>query len=229
MKTLIGLTAALLTVGVACAADDSPEVPIKQQIEVLKEVTDILKSIKDKETAEAAKSKLDQLGEKQRKLSKEMEALAKLPKDKQEELKKKYGAMAEEAQQALEKEVGRVGKLSVAVKAIVEDTTLFKDLAKAKRDLAKYQIETLNIVVEAYKLRHAKYPVSLEVLAQKPPDGKPAMVKPEALIDPWGRPYEYNPAGERNKSIKPDIWSLGPNPDNKEGIIGNWPEKKDKK
>jgi hypothetical protein len=63
----------------------------------------------------------------------------------------------------------------------------------------------------------------------KPPTGKP-FVDADSLLDPWGKRFEYDPKGPRNKGAKPDIWSTGPDKADENGIIGNWtktePEKR---
>ena len=41
-------------------------------------------------------------------------------------------------------------------------------------------------------------------------------------MDPWGKPYRYDPKGKRNGGKRPDIWAV--HPDKTE--IGNWPEQK---
>ena len=50
--------------------------------------------------------------------------------------------------------------------------------------------------------------------------GGPYLETPDALIDPWGQPYQYNAQGPMNNGMKPDIWAVPKtNPNNK---IGNW-------
>ncbi|WP_009961278.1 type II secretion system major pseudopilin GspG [Verrucomicrobium spinosum] len=49
-----------------------------------------------------------------------------------------------------------------------------------------------------------------------------ALAKPEALSDPWGRPYQYRNPGKRDPAGY-DLYSLGP--DGVEGTpddVGNW-------
>jgi hypothetical protein len=59
-------------------------------------------------------------------------------------------------------------------------------------------------------------------LAQPDADGsRPAINSADALIDPWGRPYNYDPNGPRNNGNKPDIWAVAPDG----ALIGNWPNR----
>ncbi len=46
------------------------------------------------------------------------------------------------------------------------------------------------------------------------------MVNAEELIDPWKKPYQYDPAGPKNKGSKPDLWTATP----EKKVIGNWKE-----
>jgi general secretion pathway protein G len=94
-------------------------------------------------------------------------------------------------------------------------------LDNARRDTARLQVKTtLTQAVEAYNIRYGEYPASLLVLAQMQPDGGKPFLEEHGLVDPWGRPYEYDPQGTNNGGLKPDIWSNGPDGANP---IGNWP------
>jgi hypothetical protein len=66
-------------------------------------------------------------------------------------------------------------------------------------------------------------PESLKALAEKQPDGGPAYLEVQALTDPWGNPFQYDPTGPQNKGEKPDVWSQGP--PGAKTPIGNWPMK----
>jgi general secretion pathway protein G len=92
-------------------------------------------------------------------------------------------------------------------------------LDDAKKQVAATQTkQTLTTAVETYKIDHDDWPPSLDMLLQRTADGKgPYLNSADALIDPWGRPYQYNPQGPNNGGMKPDIWSESP-----VGQIGNW-------
>ena len=97
------------------------------------------------------------------------------------------------------------------------------DAAKVKA--ARISVANLTRAAQAYRVKTGDYPKRLEDL-EKPPDGGSAYIDPKAkaLIDPWGHPYKYDPAGPRNKGKQPDVWSQGPDPNDKKGVIGNWQE-----
>jgi hypothetical protein len=89
-----------------------------------------------------------------------------------------------------------------------------------KIKIAKTQIEQITKVLHDYRKNH-EVPPSLDVLTQPEPDGKDAFLKADALIDPWGRTYEYNATGTKNKGEQPDVWCVTPAGE----TIGNWKEK----
>jgi general secretion pathway protein G len=92
---------------------------------------------------------------------------------------------------------------------------------QSRKDTAKMKIRELQTAVETYNVQHrGQWPESLESLLQKDDSGLgPYLKSQEALLDPWDRPFQYDPAGTRNNSLTPDIWTQAP--DGKE--IGNWP------
>jgi len=112
----------------------------------------------------------------------------------------------------------------VVLASIAVPTTLYV-LTEQKINIAKAHIKaTLVGAVNQYKLRPSNEtnqpPQSLEELVT-PTDGNAPILKPEALIDPWGRQYQYVFPGQHNPD-EPDIWSQGPNPGDESSKIGNW-------
>jgi len=93
-------------------------------------------------------------------------------------------------------------------------------LENSKLDIAKLQMKALDTGCETYKLNSGgDWPPNLQALLQ-PINGKdPPFTDPEKLLDPWKKPYQYNPQGSRNNGVKPDISCVSP-----KGVeIGNWP------
>lgn len=89
---------------------------------------------------------------------------------------------------------------------------------EARERIARTQVLALTQAAEMYKLNNEDYPASLEQLAMPQPSGGVPLVTADKLLDPWGQPYGYNPAGPNNGSLKPDIWCNRP-----DKVIGNWP------
>jgi general secretion pathway protein G len=96
-------------------------------------------------------------------------------------------------------------------------------LEEARKDSARVQIQSLTQVAETYALRYTSYPPNLASLTQPMADGSKPYLEPSALVDPWGREYQYASPGSHHATTgKPDIWSQGPNPGDANSIIGNW-------
>jgi type II secretory pathway pseudopilin PulG len=78
-----------------------------------------------------------------------------------------------------------------------------------KETEAKVRIWTLEDAVGAYYLDYQKYPESLKELTERLPDGRAAKLPEYSLIDPWGKPYQYEPKNLNPTNNKPRIWSSG--------------------
>ena len=68
-------------------------------------------------------------------------------------------------------------------------------LEKKATSATKLQINLIDNAIQRYRLNADQFPESLKALTE---GDKPAL-KPEALIDPWGKAYQYDPAGPKNK------------------------------
>jgi general secretion pathway protein G len=113
----------------------------------------------------------------------------------------------------------------IVVLAAIAVPTVLNRLDDAKIDLAKAHIKgTLVPAVSQHTLRSpdGAYPATLQELVNPTADGKSPLLRPEQLIDPWGREYQYVYPGTRNVNGEPDIWSTGPNGNDPAKFIGNW-------
>jgi len=95
-------------------------------------------------------------------------------------------------------------------------------LGQARSQAAQVQIKNISTALELFYLHNGGYPseqVGLSALVKAPPGVPtwrgPYLKSPEALLDPWGRPYRYRIPG-RNGNF--DVFTLGR--DNKEGGTG---------
>lgn len=90
-----------------------------------------------------------------------------------------------------------------------------------QRDAAFAQINgPLTQACTAYHVRHGEFPETLDKLLERDQFGQIYLEKPDALIDPWGKRYQFDPKGPRNNGEKPDIWTV-----HADGtVIGNWPK-----
>jgi len=91
-------------------------------------------------------------------------------------------------------------------------------LAEARKSEAQIQVRTLTTACENYQLNYTRPPPTLRARYDKGDFGGPYMKSLDILMDPWGREYQYNPQGPRNRGMYPDIWTV--DPDGRE--IGNW-------
>jgi hypothetical protein len=216
MKHLIGPTALLCLVGMRAAPEKSgPAAQVEAWIKANQDAIKLLTTVKDKAAAAAARPKLWGI---LARIDKAEAALAKLPKDKVKGLREKYGTKVKEVQGKLAGELSRLKKLPGAVDAL-------KEIRNSKILLARLNLMRLTQAVDIYRTSTGQYPNNLVALTQKQPNGNKQILKADALKDPWGWPYLYDPAGPKNGGLGADIWSEGPLP----GIsprIGNWPEAK---
>lgn len=96
-------------------------------------------------------------------------------------------------------------------------------LKESQRSVAETQVKgPLTQAVTMYSLKHNnRFPESLQVLLQKDEFGGPYLENADAIIDPWGQPYQYDLNGPMNNGTKPDIWAVDPKDGTK---VGNWPK-----
>lgn len=91
---------------------------------------------------------------------------------------------------------------------------------QAKMDAARVQARgTLTKACQTYYLKHNTWPPNLQALLVADGMGGPYLEDQDAMIDPWGKVFQYDPNGTKNNGRKPDIWSGGPNGS---AQIGNW-------
>ena len=104
---------------------------------------------------------------------------------------------------------------------------VFKDAEEGK---AKADFRTLETSLIRYKTKARVFPTTeqgLEALVDAPtsapvPSNWRRLLKPEAIIDPWGNTYQYAYPGKFNPDSY-DIFSVGPDGKaNTDDDIGNW-------
>ena len=97
-------------------------------------------------------------------------------------------------------------------------------LEAVREKVARIQAEEITKALQAYYVDHDGYPASLAALTRKDNLGGPYIAE-RGLKDPWGKQYQFNPLGPKNKGAKPDVWTVAPGGK----TIGNWPVMKEKK
>jgi general secretion pathway protein G len=99
---------------------------------------------------------------------------------------------------------------------------LLGQLDDAKRSAAKLQAKgPLTNAVKTYYVKHNTWPQSLQQLLQGDQKGSPILEDQDALKDPWGGQFQYDPSGPMNGGRRPDIWATDPKDGTK---CGNWAE-----
>jgi general secretion pathway protein G len=105
----------------------------------------------------------------------------------------------------------------IVVLAAVGGYYVLPRLEESKEKLASAKLKILDDACGTYHVNNGDWPPSLEALAMQQPTGGAPIIDAEALRDPWGNPFGYDPTGAHNNGMKPDVWVNRPN-----GQIGNW-------
>jgi general secretion pathway protein G len=117
----------------------------------------------------------------------------------------------------------------IVVLAGVGGAYLLGRLEESKIGAAQAQARVIGEAVRHFYLDNSVWPNSLQDLLQKNADGKgPYLEKADALLDPWGRPYQYDQTGQNNARVGavvpiPDVFTVPPNGNMP---VGNWKEPK---
>jgi general secretion pathway protein G len=102
----------------------------------------------------------------------------------------------------------------LAVLTAVATPQLMGYFGKAKMQSVQLQIENIGTALEMYYMENGAYPsasVGLKALVEATPEAPrwngPYLKKAKNLLDPWGRPYQYNYPGSNGEY---EVFSLGP-------------------
>jgi general secretion pathway protein G len=101
----------------------------------------------------------------------------------------------------------------LAVLTAMATPQLMGYFSKAKTQSVQVQIENIGTALELYYMENGSYPsasVGLKALVEPTPEAPrwngPYIKKAKNLLDPWGRPYQYNVSNEGY-----EVYSLGSN------------------
>jgi general secretion pathway protein G len=90
---------------------------------------------------------------------------------------------------------------------------------------ARADIKSITDASTMFKSQHSgRWPNSIDELFQPPDDGGPTtpyLKSAEARISPWGTPYQYDPSGQNNNQLQPDVFIVTPQGKK----IANWSTK----
>jgi len=91
-------------------------------------------------------------------------------------------------------------------------------IAQQRERRAKVDCETIQKAAEIYQNQWGRLPDNLEVLANRQQDGNPALLPPEAMLDPWGGRYVYEPGNVHPTIGYPRVYTTAPTGK----VISNW-------
>jgi hypothetical protein len=208
----------LLSLGVlvGLTADPVPDRSLDKYLAAARDLAGVLKTVKDRPTAEAAREKVVELHAAMGAAQKEMQKTK--PTD---EYKKAVDGRIRKDMAPFGAEFARLSLIPDAF-AVFADLDLFKMEAELYELQARMMALKIDVVVSIYKVKHGKYPADMaegfKDLERDPPK------------DPWGRPYQYDPTGRRSKAAdptadRPDVWVVSPYGGGKK-LLGNWDDKK---
>jgi hypothetical protein len=212
----------LVPVALARAGGDTAEALTQDMLKTLKEMKPLLATVKDQKTAEVARPKLLDLGERLSKLRDRQLILEKDPVQKKRlaELKEKYRKEGQAIIDDIARESKRVKELPGVMKVLAGVPLVeLADVDNARRQRAKVDVQTLTRAVDTYFVANGVYPKTLKQLTE----GRKPFLEAKALLDPWGRPYVYEPGMADPQTGRPLIYSQGPRPGDPTGRIRNWP------
>jgi general secretion pathway protein G len=95
-------------------------------------------------------------------------------------------------------------------------------LADQSVNRAKMDVRNIEAAIQTFFTTNHRYPSSLDELVNRQPNGSAALLKVEALTDPWGQPYHYDQGRLNSRTDIPLVSSQGP--PGKNQPIQNWYE-----
>jgi general secretion pathway protein G len=101
--------------------------------------------------------------------------------------------------------------ICIAVLAALIAPKFFGQVGKTKHAVAQQKLAVIEQAVEKFYYDHERFPASLDELVNKPADVSEdnwsPMLKAKDLVDPWGRPFEYQCPGQHGQKF--DLYCLG--------------------
>jgi general secretion pathway protein G len=104
----------------------------------------------------------------------------------------------------------------IVILATIGGMYAFRAYEDAQVNEAKIKATSISKALEGYKLNNGAYPDDLNALTH-PPSGRPYLA-PDELNDPWGKQYQFDPAGAHNNGLKADVFTTTPTGQQ----VGNW-------
>ena len=110
--------------------------------------------------------------------------------------------------------------LALLVVVGIGGTACFRSDGVTRIGRAKSDVDTIDEACAAYRQNNGRFPAALKDLVS---GSKPYLEGgEEAIIDPWGNPYQFDLNGPHSDGAKPDIFTVDPDGQ----TIGNWQKRK---
>jgi len=208
----------LLFLGTPVFADE-PEIDtlIKKMAGSYDRAVVSLRVVKDQKTAEAAANSLKEFGKEREQIMRSIGSLNLKPADRQaaqENLDKIITPVA----RAFDAEVARVSLIPLALGPL-QGIGMVKDKLSLMEEQTRIRLRTLTTAMKAFMIKNdGDAPKMLQDVGRY-------LDNKDMLRDPWGREFQFDPAGRRNNGKWPDIWAISPLGDGKMQI-GNWEVKR---
>lgn len=125
-----------------------------------------------------------------------------------------------------------LGAIGVGILFIIGARYAENQIDHARQERVRMDLKTIEVSLEGYQRMNLMEPPSQEqgllALVTQPTVGdvpekwRPYLATDDALVDPWGNPYQYRvPAEKSNRKF--DLWSFGEDGVESADDIGNWP------
>ncbi|MEI7686404.1 MAG: type II secretion system protein GspG, partial [Planctomycetota bacterium] len=206
MKRILSITCLMVAASFSAAQET---VRANDVLQMLNDLTDVLKTVKDKATAEAGLPKLKALEKKYVQLTKVNRADVKFSNEEKQLLSARSSLLTAE--------LNRIDNVPEAP-GVLKELAFYTAINASKIDSAKVRIMQLDAAVAVHKIKNGAYPDSLNALTKG--DNR-SLESADSLLDPWKKPYQYDVAAPKNMGAKPDIWTVSPT----HVVIGNWGKK----
>jgi hypothetical protein len=216
MKFALVLPALAVCACLVQAGSEDAEKAVGNWRKAVQDLTAVLKTVKDKTSAEAAVTKVDGAA---KRLKETDDACKKVDANAMLAAISKNSAGITADFEAFKSEMNRVMNRSEWADVLsksAEWKAVTKKERDAKAEVAVTEVRVLEKALQAYKLKNGNYPAALKDLV----DAK--FVEKGPLNDPWGRPYQYDASVVHPDTGVPRIFSTGPDPKDKNGVIANW-------
>lgn len=116
----------------------------------------------------------------------------------------------------------------IGVIATLVIPNLFSNVGKAKQNVAKQKLASVEQAVQMFNYDYGRFPATLDELVTRPSDVPPERwsqpsLKAKDLIDPWGKPWVFRVPGDHGVF---DLSSLGadgsPGGEGDNADVTNW-------